>query len=159
LLFTILNSDARYLIGPVSISGKFSSEAKSLTKNFLVKNYCLKEIAQFIKPRNKFEINLPDCYDSEEFYQEVGDDFAKLDKYISKYEQGYHTPILVRQYISLLNTRVIGFNIDPNFNNCLDALMLMDLSKAPQKTIENLVKDYPNPSDIYEKLKNYEYRA
>lgn len=159
LLFSILNSDARYLIGPVSISGEFSNEAKSITKEFLSKNYCLEEIARFIKARNKFEINLPDCFNPDEFYEETGSDFSKLDKYISRYEEGYHTPILVRQYISLLNTSVIGFNVDPNFNNCLDALMLMDLSKAPKKTIENLVKDYPNPSDIYEKLKNYEYRA
>lgn len=159
LLFSVLNSDARYLIGPVSISGKFSEEAKSITMEFLKKNYCLNEIAQYVQPKNKYQITLPSCFDAKEFYEEVGQDFGKLDKYISKYEEGYHTPILVRQYISLLNTNVIGFNVDPNFNNCLDTLMLMDLSKAPQKTIENLVKDYPNPSDIYEKLKNFEYRA
>lgn len=159
LLFTILNSNARYLIGPVSISGKFSEEAKSITMDFLRKNFCLHEMAQYIQPKNKYQLDLPSCFDATEFYEEVGQDFGKLDKFISKYEEGYHTPILVRQYISLLNTNVIGFNVDPNFNDCLDALMLMDLSKAPQKTIENLVKDYPNPSDIYEKLKNFEYRA
>jgi len=159
LLFSVLNSDARYLIGPVSISGEFSEEAKSITMEFLKKNYCLNEIAQFIQPKNKYKIDLPSGFNSDEFYQEVGLEFSKLDKYISRFEKGYHTPILVRQYISLLNTNVIGFNVDPNFNNCLDALMLMDLSKAPQKTIENLVKDYPNPLDIYEKLKNLEYRA
>jgi putative hemolysin len=159
LLFTILDSDARYLIGPVSISGDFSEEAKSISMKFLKANFCKNDIAQYIKPKNKYQPELPPNFNEEAFLKEVGQDFSKLDKYLSKYEDNYHTPILIRQYISLLNTNVIGFNVDPHFNNCLDALMLMDLSKAPKQTIENLVKDYPNPSAIYEKLKHYEYRA
>lgn len=159
LLFSILNSNARFLIGPVSISGKFSEEAKSLTMEFLKQNYCLHDIASHIRPKNKYPINYPKDFNREYFIDCVGKDFVKLDKFISQYEKGYQTPILVRQYISLLNTSVIGFNVDPNFNYCLDALMLMDLSKAPKQTIETLVKDYPNPTDIYEKLKNSEYRA
>lgn len=159
LLFSILNSDARYLIGPVSISGAFSEEAKSITMKFLKANFCQNDLAKYVKPKNKYQPELPPNFNEEAFIMEVGQDFGKLDKYISKYENNYHTPILIRQYISLLNTNVIGFNVDPNFNNCLDALMLMDLSKAPKQTIENLVKDYPNPSAIYEKLKHYEYRA
>lgn len=159
LLFTVLNSDARYLIGPVSISGEFSEEAKSITMMFLKANFCLHDIASFVKPKNRYQLELPDGFNEKDFLGEVGQDFVKLDKFISKYEQNYHTPILIRQYISLLNTVVIGFNVDPNFNNCLDALMLMDLSKAPKQTIENLVKDHPNPSAIYEKLKHYKNRA
>ncbi len=159
LLFSVLNSDARYLIGPVSISGEFSEEAKSITMKFLKTHFCLHDLAKYVKPRNVYQPKLPSKFNEEAFFKEVGQDFCKLDKYISRYEDHYHTPILIRQYISLLNTRVIGFNVDPNFNNCLDALMIMDLSKAPKQTIENLVKDYPNPSAIYEKLKHYEYRA
>ena len=159
LLFSVLKSDARYLIGPVSISGKYTDEAKSLTLLFLGKYFCLDDLSQFIHPKNQYELQLPDDFNEQDFMNSVGNDFNKLDKYIQQYEEGYHTPILVRQYISLLGTRVIGFNIDPNFNYCIDALMLMDLSKAPKQTIESLVKDFPNPTAIYEKLKNFEFRA
>lgn len=159
LLFSVLKSDARYLIGPVSISGKYTDEAKSLTLHFLSKYFCLDGWSQYIHPKNQYQLQLPNNFNEEEFINKVGNDFNKLDKYIQPYEENYHTPILVRQYISLLGTRVLGFNIDPNFNNCIDALMLMDLSKAPKQTIESLVKDYPNPSAIYEKLKNFEFRA
>lgn len=159
LLFSVLNSDAQFLLGPVSISGEFSEIAKSLTIKFIKKNFFLEEMAQHVEAKTEFISQVSDDFDEEAFFKEVGKDFNKLDRYIGKYEPAYHTPILVRQYICLLGTQVIGFNIDPNFNNCLDALIFMDLSKAPKKTIENLVKDYPNPSAIYEKLKNFEYRA
>lgn len=159
LLFSVLNSDARYLIGPVSISGKFSDEAKSLTMSFLRKNFFSHEVSAHIHSKNKVVYQFPENLEESHFLSEVNDDFSILDKIIRQYEDGYQTPILVRQYITLLGTKVIGFNIDPNFNNCLDALMLMDLTKAPKQTIENLVKDYHDPSAIYEKLRNFEYRA
>lgn len=159
LLFSVLQSDAQYLFGPVSISGEFSEMAKSLTVKFTKANFYHDELTQLVKAKTEFQSVIPEDFLEEDFYNEVGTDFNKLDKFIGKYEPGYHTPILLRQYICLLGTKVIAFNIDPLFNNCLDALIFMDLSKAPQKTIENLVKDFPDPSAIYKKLKNLKYRA
>lgn len=159
LLFSVLNSDARYLIGPVSISGMYTEEAKSLIYYFLHKNFFDNTNAKYIHPKNNYTLSLPEDFDENWFKEEIGDDFNKLDKYIQTFDPTFHTPILVRQYISLLGTKVLGFNVDPLFNNCLDALMLMDLTKSPQQTIENLAKDHPDPSSIYEKLKNDEYRA
>jgi putative hemolysin len=159
LLFSVLNSDARYLIGPVSISGTYTEEAKSLIYYFLHNNFFDVNTAKSIHPKNNYTLSLPEDFDENWFKKEIGDDFNKLDKYIQTFDPTFHTPILVRQYISLLGTKVLGFNVDPLFNNCLDALMLMDLTKSPQQTIENLAKDHPDPSSIYEKLKNDEYRA
>ncbi len=159
LLFSVLNSDARYLIGPVSISGTYTEEAKSLIYYFLHNNFFDVNTAKSIHPKNNYTLSLPEDFDENWFKEEIGDDFNKLDKYIQTFDPTFHTPILVRQYISLLGTKVLGFNVDPLFNNCLDALMLMDLTKSPQQTIENLAKDHPDPSSIYEKLKNDEYRA
>jgi hypothetical protein len=159
LLFSVLNSDARYLIGPVSISGMYTEEAKSLIFYFLHNYFFDHETAAFIHPVNSYQLSLPKEFNEKWFAEEIGNDFNKLDKYIQTFDPGFHTPILVRQYISLLGTKVLGFNVDPLFNNCLDALMLMDLTKSPQQTIENLVKDHPDPSSIYEKLKNDEFRA
>src|SRR6185295_12499480 len=36
-------------------------------------------------------------------------------------------PVLLRQYLKL-NARLIGFNVDPNFGDALDALMMVDLA-------------------------------
>ena len=40
---------------------------------------------------------------------------------------GKGVPILLRQYLKL-NARLIGFNVDPNFGDALDALMMVDLA-------------------------------
>ena len=40
---------------------------------------------------------------------------------------GKGVPVLLRQYLKL-NARLIGFNIDPDFGDALDALMMVDLA-------------------------------
>jgi hypothetical protein len=35
--------------------------------------------------------------------------------------------VLLRQYLKL-NARLLGFNVDPNFGDALDALMMVDLT-------------------------------
>jgi len=42
---------------------------------------------------------------------------------------GKGLPILLRQYLKL-NARLIGFNVDPNFGDALDALMMVDLTSV-----------------------------
>ena len=48
--------------------------------------------------------------------------------------------ILLKKYISL-NGRIVGFNIDPKFNMCLDGLLILDLFDVPMSTIESLSKE------------------
>jgi len=141
LLVLLLKFDYRYLIGPVSISGRFSNIAKALTIEFLAANYFRNDLADYIKNREKSEIKLHKLIDRELFLKSTKGDFAKLDKYIQDIDPGFTTPILVRQYVSMLNTKTIGFNIDPMFNNCLDALMIMDIRLAPRQLMESLAKD------------------
>jgi hypothetical protein len=47
--------------------------------------------------------------------------------------------VLLKKYL-LLNARIIGFNRDPHFNDALDALMLLDLTRIPQRTLDDLRK-------------------
>ena len=49
-------------------------------------------------------------------------------------------PVLLKKYISL-NAKIIGFNIDPKFNMCLDGLLILDIFDVPMKTIESLSKE------------------
>ncbi|MDI6727589.1 MAG: hypothetical protein QMD44_01515, partial [Thermodesulfovibrionales bacterium] len=44
-------------------------------------------------------------------------------------------PILLKQYLKL-GGRLIGFNIDPQFSNVLDGLILVDLTKTEQRILE-----------------------
>ena len=49
-------------------------------------------------------------------------------------------PILMKQYIRQ-NARFLGFNLDPNFNNALDGLMILDIAEVPEQTIEMLQRE------------------
>jgi hypothetical protein len=49
-------------------------------------------------------------------------------------------PILMRQYIKQ-NAKFLGFNLDPNFNNALDGLMILDMEDIPENTIQMLQRD------------------
>ena len=48
-------------------------------------------------------------------------------------------PVFLKKYL-LLNARIIGFNRDPRFNDALDGLMVLDLTKLPERTVEDLRK-------------------
>jgi hypothetical protein len=43
-------------------------------------------------------------------------------------------PILLKQYLKL-GGRMLGFNVDNNFNDCLDGLVLVDLYDTDQKVL------------------------
>jgi hypothetical protein len=47
---------------------------------------------------------------------------------------GKGVPILLKQYLKL-NATLLEFNVDPAFGNCLDALVLIDLHRTPDKVL------------------------
>ena len=49
-------------------------------------------------------------------------------------------PILMKQYIRQ-NARFLGFNLDPDFNDALDGLMILDIADVPAQTIEMLKRE------------------
>ncbi len=44
-------------------------------------------------------------------------------------------PVLLRQYLQL-NASLLGFNVDPAFGDALDALMMVDLTRVPVRTLQ-----------------------
>lgn len=44
-------------------------------------------------------------------------------------EQDVGIPVLLRQYLKL-NGRILGFNVDPEFNNAIDCLLWVDLAQT-----------------------------
>jgi hypothetical protein len=43
-------------------------------------------------------------------------------------------PVLLKQYLKL-GGKILGFNVDPDFGNCLDGLILVDLLQTDPKTL------------------------
>ncbi len=144
LYFLIKNPDYRYLIGPVSISNRFSDFSKGLIIKFIKENYFNQELAKYIKPRHNFRVKLGDM-DTDII---LGDskDLTKLDKFIKDIEpRNYSVPVLLKKYLKQ-SGKIIGFNIDPKFNNALDGLLILDLYDVPIETITALSKEIKDES-------------
>jgi putative hemolysin len=139
LYFLLKHPDYRYLIGPVSISNRFSACSRSLMIEYLMIHHFDHELAKFVHPRNAFhsEIGKLDA----EILIEGSRDLSKLDKMIRDMESDdVGIPVLLKKYLGL-NGRIIAFNLDPAFNDVLDGLLLLDLMKVPMQVINTLSKE------------------
>ena len=135
--YLLMHNKHSYLMGPVSISNDFSRFSKELIMSFIRKYYFNTELAAFVKPRKEFKVKGFREKDVESILDFYKDDLKRLDAYISSLElHGLHIPVLVKKYLSQ-NAKVIGFNVDPDFNYCLDGLMILDINDLPK---ESLVK-------------------
>lgn len=150
LFFLLKNTDYRYLIGPVSISNDFSKFSKSLIVEFVKKFHFRNDLAGYIKPRKKFKVKPDRIVDRDLFINNDSADVAKLDNLILDIESTYKFPILLKKYLQL-NSKLIGFNIDPKFNNALDGLMILDIYDVPESFIKALSKEL-NDDSILERF-------
>jgi putative hemolysin len=141
ILYTLLKNDEyRFLIGPVSISNDFTQASKKLIIEFIKKYYFAEEYSSCIKPRNKVKLR-PSSQDLSFLVEQTEGCLSKLDSSVRKLEiNGQNLPVLMRKYLEM-NGKIIGFNLDPAFNNCIDGLLLMDLHQIPVSVIQGLSKE------------------
>ncbi|HKK59536.1 MAG TPA: GNAT family N-acyltransferase [Salinivirga sp.] len=150
LYFLLKHPEYRYLIGPVSISNQFSKFSKDLIIKFLKQNHFNHELGRLITPRKKFKVQ--SRYDTDIVLENTRNDINKVDRFISDIEPtNYRMPVLLKKYLKQ-NAKIIGFNIDPKFNNALDGLVILDLYEVPFNMIESLSKEV-NDDSILERFK------
>jgi len=134
------NAGYRYLIGPVSISNEFSAFSKSLIVEFVRNNFFDREMAMHIRPRKKFSPQIDKRIDSEIIISSAERDISKVEKVVSDVDNGYRIPVLLKKYLEV-NARIIGFNVDPDFNNCLDGLIMLDVYNLPAGFVSSLSRE------------------
>lgn len=140
LMFMRDNPEYRYLIGPVSISNSFLKVSKTLLVYYIKKHYFDHEMAKHIKARKEFKVRSSYIDADIIFGNEKEASMKTIDGIISEMEpMGAKAPVLIRKYLQQ-NGRIIGFNIDPKFNNAMDGFIIMDMKNAPAETIAMLEK-------------------
>lgn len=159
LYFTLKNPEYRYLMGPVSVSDDYSTTSKEMIIKFIMAHHFDFKLAKSITPRNSYKF-ITDDQNLNVIMQSMDDDINSLDKLIGDVDElNSGLPILLKKYIKL-NAKIIGFNVDPKFNNCLDGLIALDLCDVPQNTIESLSKEAKDGSILEQyynkKAKNIE---
>ena len=132
------NSDYRYLLGSVTMSNSYSTKAKVLMVNYFKEHHWDKTLAKMVVPRNgigalaKVKINTA-------LLKNI-DDIALIDKLIIDLDSNNMAmPVLFKKYLSQ-GSKFIGFNVDHDFNDCLDGLAILDVRNIPMDTIKMLEK-------------------
>ena len=140
LYFILKNPEYRFLIGPVSISNTYSGISKELIIRYIMANFFDYKKAAFVKPRNRFKVTTDDQHLNTAL-ENMTPNLHSLDKFIGDIDQ-YNSglPVLLKKYLGL-NAKIISFNVDPKFNDCVDGFLVLDIFDVPKATIESLSKE------------------
>jgi putative hemolysin len=138
---TLRYPEHKYLIGGVSISNQFSNFSKSLMIEFMKSHYYDPYIAQYVHPKKEFKVKLNDA-DKDFVFDATEADLNKFDKIIDEIEPGaLRLPVLLKKYIKQ-NCRLVGFNVDPLFNNAVDGLMYIKVTDLPESTVRPVMEEF-----------------
>lgn len=121
----------RVLFGPVSISAEYQTASRQLLVDFLSANNRLPELARMVRPRRRFK-GLARHRRVELTPPESPEQVSKLLEHME--QDGKGMPVLLRQYLKL-GGRILGFNVDPDFANALDGLIMVDLTRTEPKVL------------------------
>lgn len=125
----------RRLFGPVSISADLPPLFRELLAETLLQHHGLPELAVQVKARNPLAQQhlSPDMLAG---IAQAGD----LENLLKQTLPDVRMPVLLRQYLNL-NGRLLAFSVDPNFNNTLDGLVLVDLDNVEPQTLARYMGD------------------
>ncbi|MEM7540462.1 MAG: GNAT family N-acyltransferase [Pseudomonadota bacterium] len=125
---TYVAKNPRYkiLFGPVSISDDYHPLSQQLIVQFLRHQKMEPQRTSLVKPRRPFRVKQGNLSLADLNVE----DLRIISDLLNVLEDNHKgVPVLLRQYLKL-NGRIMGFNVDPNFNNSIDCLLWVDLTKA-----------------------------
>jgi putative hemolysin len=129
----------RYLFGAVTVSNALPEQAKAMLVYYY--QYYYKSDVDLAKPNNEFKLSEQQLMQCHTVFSgnDVKDDFVELKHVLAN--MGAQVPTLFKQYTELCKpggVQFLSFSVDPDFNNCIDGLVLVDL----QSIKENKAKRY-----------------
>ena len=137
-----------FYYGPVSISNTLPDFYKSLIVYFLEKVYPIGDNEKIASPTTPFK---PDylLVNPDDLLTGINDldAFNKLMGILS--DNKYYIPVLVSKYFKC-SAKLICCNVDPDFGNCLDGLILLRFTDYPKNTLRTLTKFMP--PELQEKI-------
>jgi putative hemolysin len=138
------------LLGPVSISNTYQTLSRRLMVDFLKCQYGPEELKKLARPRNPF----PESADAPMELRFASQDAQAISDLITDLEEdGKGMPVLLRQYLKL-GARALAFNVDPDFSDVLDALLVIDLRKTDPRILDRYMgKDARQTFHAYHHVK------
>lgn len=144
----------RYLIGPVSMSGSYSSAAKWLMINYIKDNYWSREMSKSVVAREGLRsLGRPPF--APQLVNGINNE-ALIEKLMRDIEpNGAGIPVLIRKYFQL-SAKVMALNVDPQFCDSLDALILVDLCNFTKANIDLVAREFTGADreTVYQHFRN-----
>ena len=131
---TFVSRNPRYttLFGPVSISSGYSDLSRSLMAGFLQLHHYDKKRAEMVRAHNPHKSSQGTFW-SKNMLKNINDK-QLISKLIYRMEGDKGLPVLLKQYLGL-NGKLVSFNVDKNFNDSLDGMIIVDLLQVPEKAL------------------------
>jgi putative hemolysin len=136
--YLVRNPHYRYIIGPVSISSEMNDISKSLLVRFLENNRMAENLQEWVKPRNRFKVKRK----AKKHYNSFAiNDLKEIQEAITELENNQMgVPILFKHYLKM-GARMLAFNVDPEFSDVLDCLMMTDLTQSDRRLLRKYMGD------------------
>jgi putative hemolysin len=124
------NPRYRFLFGPVSISNDYHPGSRELIVTFLKKKYCrAADLAKLVRARNPFRAR-PVRWWAAGPEPSVSWDIEELSALVADIEVDRKgVPVLLKQYLKL-GGKLVSFNVDAEFSNALDSLLVLALLQS-----------------------------
>ncbi len=155
LFYTVIKySDVKYLLGPVSISSGYPLFYRSIMIYYLQKCYGDKRYADQMIPLTPFVPDYKKVNPKSLLESKMGS-LERFDRFLSRMSCGkYRLPTLLKKYLKI-NARLLAFNVDPDFNNCVDGLIMLNLFDVPKSEIDALSKEFDDKNALYRRFDIY----
>ncbi len=133
--YLVRNPQYKTLYGPVSISTDYNSISKDLMVQFLSEYRTSEELAKLVKAKRPPKLKLK-SFDRKALLTGT-DSIEHISALISEIEfDKKGVPTLLKHYLKL-DGELLAFNVDPEFNSCIDGLIMVNLLKADPKLLKS----------------------
>ena len=137
----IKNPEIEHFIGPVSISSWYPKFYQSMIVQYVTEKHPVNaELAHVAQPTTPFHTDFLKV-DAAVLMKENMESVDKFDKFMFRLSNGeYRLPTLFKKYLKL-NAKFLCFNVDPDFNDTLDALLFLTFTDFPENEVMPLFRD------------------
>ncbi|MHC1790817.1 lysophospholipid acyltransferase family protein [Solidesulfovibrio sp.] len=122
----------RILFGPVSITSEYKHASRRLMAGYFESNVSHPALARHVKPKTPLRGQTWLARAAKTLVADLDDLLSLIDD-IEADRKGI--PVLLRQYLKL-GGKLLAFNVDKDFSDCLDGLIVVDLLKADPRQLE-----------------------
>ena len=131
--------DIKYLFGPVSISNAYPDPAKDLIIRFYQQQFG--QNSPHAKARTPYVVSDERGFGLNDFTHDYSSSYKILNSELKKL--GVKVPTLYKQYSELCiegGCHFIDFNVDADFNDCIDGLIMVEIDKITPKKKQRYIE-------------------